>query len=254
MRRPLFLTIVLFLTAAMLPLLAGCPVFQRQDTPKSQEYRIEPMTRRGYFLYVPSTYRPNAPCPVIISCHGTIPYDMADMHIREWKYLGEKNNCIIIAPELEGTDGVLGSGPTGSMIEDERYILSILSELGTKYNIDRANIMITGFSGGGFPTYFVGFRHPDIFSVIVARNCNFSAGNLEGWYPPEAINRPVYVYYGSQDPGPIQGQSDNAIKHLRQMGFTVQTYVVPNTGHERHPEIAMAFFKKHMRPARPSRR
>lgn len=240
------------LTAALLAPLAGCPVPQAQDTPVPQRVEIEPVTGREYYIYVPSTYRKDKPCPLIITCHGTPPYDVAEHHIREWKMLGETNRCIVLAPVLTGTDGIFGSGPVSGMLQDERYIMSLISTLGHQYNIDLANIMITGFSGGGFPTYWVGLRHPDLFSTVVARNCNFNEANLAGWYPPEATGIHVMVYYGETDPGAIQNQSQNAIRYLRAGGFKIETLVIPGVGHVRHPEYAMEFFRKHWQTPRPS--
>ncbi|RPI64720.1 MAG: hypothetical protein EHM48_00210 [Planctomycetaceae bacterium] len=242
---------VILLTMAMAGL-AGCAVTQDQNTPVSQHHQTEPSTKKGFYIYVPSTYRREKPAPLIVTCHGTPPYDIAEHHIREWKAIGEANGCIIIAPELVGTDGIFGDGPTSAMLEDERRILSIISTLGYQYNIDMANVMITGFSGGGFPAYWVGLRHPDLFSVIVARNCNFSEHNLAGWYPAEAVNTPIFVYWGDNDPGAIKNQSQNAITYLRSMGFSVETRELPNTGHERHPEVAMEFFRSHMKQPRSS--
>jgi dipeptidyl aminopeptidase/acylaminoacyl peptidase len=233
-------------------LAGGCAVTQPQNTPVQQWHDRDAATGRGYYVYVPSTYSAARAAPVIVSCHGTPPYDVAEHHIREWKALGEQYGCIIVCPELVATDGLLGDGPVVGMFKDERYILSILSSLGYRFNIDRANIMITGFSGGGFPTYWVGLRHPDIFSVVAARNCNFSEGNLEGWYPEDALKTPIIVYFGSNDPGTIQGQSLNAIRYLRSRGFVVDALTIPGSGHERHPEYAMDFFRKHWRPAQPS--
>ncbi|MFP4052422.1 MAG: prolyl oligopeptidase family serine peptidase [Phycisphaerae bacterium] len=230
-------------------LLAGCPVPQPQNTPAQHWKEIDPATGKGFYLYVPSNYSDDKPTPMIISCHGTPPYDVAEHHIREWKMLGEQNGCIVVAPELIGTDGVLGDGPLVGMIANERRILSIISLLGYRYNIDRKNVMITGFSGGGFPTYWVGLRHPDIFSTVVARNCNFNRWNLHGWYPKEAMDTKVMVYYGENDPGAIQTQSENAVKYLRSQGFAVEKRVVPGKGHQRVPSIAMQFFRDHWKPA-----
>jgi poly(3-hydroxybutyrate) depolymerase len=202
---------------------------------------------------VPSTYREETPAPLIVTCHGTPPYDVAEHHIREWKMLGEQNGCIVVAPELIATDGLFGDGPVVGMLNDERYILSIISQLSYRYNIDRGNIMITGFSGGGFPTYWIGLRHPGIFSVVAARNCNFSESNLDGWYPPEALRTPIIVYYGERDPATIMSQSIEAIAYLRRKGFVnLETYVVPNAGHERYPEVAMDFFRRNKRRPIPS--
>ncbi len=231
----------------------GCAVTQDQNTPVWQKHLIDPSTGKGFWLYVPSTYREQTPAPLIISCHGTPPYDIAEHHIREWKMLGEQNGCIIVCPELVATDGLVGDGPVVGMISDERYILSLVSLLSYRYNIDRANVMITGFSGGGFPTYWVGLRHPEVFSVVAARNCNFSRYNLDGWYPPEAKRTPIIVYYGQNDPGTIAMQSRAAIRYLREQGFhTVETTIIPGSGHERRPRTAMTFFRKNWRSPRGS--
>lgn len=243
----------LFVVLAILSAcLCGCPVPQPQNTPAKERHEIDSASGQGYWLYVPSTYRPDRPAPLIVTCHGTPPFDIANMHIREWKWYGEQNGCIIVAPELKATDGILGDGPIIGMLANEKNILSIISRLGYRYNIDRANVMITGFSGGGFPMYWVGLRHPDVFSVVAARNCNFSAGNLESWWTPEALRTAIKVYYGQNDPGAIRQQSERAIQYLRQRGFTVETEVIPGVGHERHPEIAMDFFKRHWKSPRPS--
>ena len=241
--------LVLLLAAAVT---GGCAVTQPQNTPVQQWREIDPVSGRGFWIYVPSAYREQTSLPLIISCHGTPPYDVAEHHIREWKMLAERNRCIVACPELIATDGLLGDGPIVGMLADEKYILSLISVLCYRYNIDRNNIMITGFSGGGFPTYWVGLRNPGVFSVVAARNCNFSRGNLDGWYPPEAKQTPVFVYYGENDPGAITSQSRAAVTYLRSHGFNVETYVIPGSGHERHPEFAMDFFRKHLRGSRPS--
>ncbi len=236
---------VLFLV--LLVTLAGCAVTQPQNTPTWQRYELDPSTSRAYWIYIPSTYNSHTPAPLIVSCHGTPPYDIAEHHIREWKMLGEKNGCIVVCPELIATDGLIGDGPIVGMLADEKYILSLLSLLGYRYNIDWANVMITGFSGGGFPTYWVGLRHPEIFNVVVARNCNFSQLNLQGWYPPEARRLKILVYYGQNDPGSIVDQSKKAIAYLRSKRFDVKVQVVPGSGHQRRPELAMDFFRKNWR-------
>jgi len=166
--------------------------------------------------------------------------------------LGETHGCIVATPSLIGTDGLLGGGPVSGMLQCERIIMSVISQLGYRFNIDRANIMITGFSGGGFPTYWVGLRHPDVFSVIVARNCNFNEGNVEGWVPAGSSKVAIKVYYGSNDPFPITTQSRAAVRYLRSKSYYVETEVLGGYGHQRQPEVAMAFFLKHRRPARPT--
>lgn len=234
--------------------LTGCPV--PKDVvyvpPGGKAHLTDPPSGGTFWLYVPSNYTHAKPAPVIVSCHGTPPYDVASHHVRTWDDYCEKFGCIVVCPDLVGTDGIFGDGPVDSMARCERIILSTLSTLSYKYNLDRANIMITGFSGGGFPVYWVGLRNPDVFSVIVAQNCNFNRSNLDGWYPRAAVQSGVMVYYGQNDPATIVSQSKDAIAYLRSRGFGVETYVIPNAGHDRHPEIAMRYFRNRWATPRPT--
>ncbi len=234
----------------LLAFLGGCYVPPGPVETEDPWLKVDPATGREYYLYVPQNYNHNKPAPVIVSCHGTPPYDVARHHIDTWRGYGEKYGCIIIAPTLDGTDGIFGDGPVSGMMVNERNILSILSGLSYQYNLDRSNVMITGFSGGGFPAYWVGLRHPDVFSVIVAQNCNFNRSNTDGWYPREAVKMPVMVFYGELDPGTIVDQSQKAIQYLRSRGFKVDTAIIPGAGHDRHPEVAMNYFQKHWKAAR----
>ena len=243
----------LWMVMAVVICSGGCAVTQPQDTPNWQRLEVEPSTGRGYYIYVPSTYRHDKPAPLIVTCHGTPPYDVAEHHIREWKKLGEINGCIIVAPQLVATDGLFGDGPVIGMLQDERYILSIISYLGYRYNIDKANIMLTGFSGGGFPTYWVGLRHPETFSVLAARNANFNRPNLDGWFTPRPTT-PLIIYWGANDPGVIRSQCEQAIEYLRGKGYKPVVRELPGVGHERHPEVAMDFFRRNWRPPQPSMR
>ena len=244
--------IIAMLLALLAGGFAGCAVPQPQNTPVAPVLLREPITGGVYYLYVPSTYRRESPAPVIISCHGTDPFDVAAYQVGEWKMIAERYGCLLVCPKLASTDGLLGAGAIDDLLHDERLIMTILGQLHYRYNIDRANVMMTGFSGGGFPVYFVGLRHPDVFSVVVARNCNFNKNAVDGWYSPEALRTPVMVYWGENDPGAVAGQSENGLTYLRQAGFQVESTIVAGSGHERHPEVAMGFWLRHWHGAAPS--
>lgn len=244
--------VTLVLLVMLTLLVSGCPVPQPQNTPVPEKLLSDPVTGSGYYLYVSTAYNRNRPAPVIVSCHGTVPFDPADSQVRELKMLAEQHGCILICPKLVGTDGILGNGSVGAMLQDEKIIMGIIGHLNYLYNIDRHNVLITGFSGGGFPVYFVGLRHPDVFSCVVARSCNFNRKAIEDWYPPEALETPVMVYWGEADPGPIKPQSRDAVDYLRSAGFVVDQQELPGVGHERHPEVMMRFWLQHWHGTAPA--
>ncbi|MCY2923922.1 MAG: hypothetical protein NT031_00515 [Planctomycetota bacterium] len=126
--------------------------------------------------------------------------------------------------------------------------------VGYRYNVDMANVMLTGFSGGGFPTYWVGLRNPDVFSVLALRSCDYCEYNLDGWFSPDAAGKQaIKIYYGEFDPMPIKVQSQSGLSYLSNRGFNVAPEdIIPGIGHERRPEVAMDFFKANWRKPRPS--
>ena len=215
--------------------LAGCPQGERVQL-------TDPNTGGKYYLFLPEAGQAGGPLPVIVTCHGTDPFDTARIHYGEWRWLAEKYRCVLVCPILTSSDAFDREARLAKLFRDEKLIMSILDRLARRHDIDRKNTMITGFSGGGFPTYFVGLRHPDVFSVVVGRKCNFNRRAIDGWYPPEAVGTALMICYGENDPGTIRSQSENGIRYFRSKGFNLTTALVPGAGLERTPEYAMKFF------------
>lgn len=226
----------------------GCAVPQSQDTPVQERLLTEPITGRAYYLYVSSKYDPAKPAPVIISCQGTAPYDTADGQVKEWKKIAEDHGVILICPTLTSSDGILTGSDAGliqRLLNDERFILTILGELHYLYNIDRRNIFLTGWSGGGYPVYFIGPRHPDLFAAVVARQPTFRRGCVDGWHPEAARDIPLLIFYGTADVAPVPAQAREAAEYFRSQGFRRVDLTTVEGGHARHPDLAMKFFLKH---------
>ncbi len=226
----------------------GCHVPQDQNVPSPARLIREPITGRDYRLYVSSRYDREHAAPVIISLHGTIPYDTSGGQMGEWKKIAEDNGAILVCPTLVSSDGIFPPGDDRLrrlMLEDERFVLTVLGRLHFRYNIDRRNIFLTSWSGGGYPLWFIGLRHPDLFAALCARQSTFRSSAIEGWYPPAAKAMPILLFHGTFDVIPIVTQTKRALAYLRDSGFTKVEFTTSKGGHVRHPEIAMQFFRRH---------
>ena len=246
-------------TLSLAILVAGCPVPQNQRVPNPSLLVKEPITGRAYKLYISSKYNRNQPAPVIISLHGTAPWDTADRQVREWKSIAEDCGAILICPTLRSSDGIFPAGDGGLLnllLQDERLVMTILGELHYKFNIDRRNIFLTSWSGGGYPLWFIGLRHPDIFTAICSRQSTFRRGALDGWYPEGARLMPVLIFHGTADVARVVHQSREAYDYLVSQGFRDVRIMSVRGGHARHPEVALKFFRQHWRrgPYRPGMR
>ena len=224
-------------------LLGGCPVMQDQDTPVDPSHRTCAATDRPYYLYVPSTYNPKLAYPVVITLHGTFPWDTSVMQIMEWKALAEKEQCIVVAPALNSAEGILPvawSLRKKTLDSDDTHILAVLDELATTHTIDPSRVMLSGFSAGGYAMYYTGLRHPERFSMLVARACNTDEKIFTTLTPTAAMQKlPIVIMVGKYD-SVLQKHSWIAFRWLRTHGWTKELAKRKEYegGHLRRPEDA----------------
>ena len=60
----------------------------------------DPELHHPYRLYVPTSYYHERRWPLVVTCHGTEPFDTADLQLDEWKGLAEQKGFLVVAPEL----------------------------------------------------------------------------------------------------------------------------------------------------------
>ena len=189
------LGLLLLPLAWMLP---GCPVTQPRDTPVQPFWIIEPETGRKCRLYLPSYHSTDRDWPLVITLHGTFGYDGPIRQTEEWQRIAEDHGLIVAAPPLKAIQGitpVIKSWWWKDLADDERIILALRKELIEKYRVAPKSVLLTGFSGGGYPMYYAGLRNPKCFSMLVGRSCNSSMEIFEKIKLNDtARNMPIFIY------------------------------------------------------------
>lgn len=204
---------------ALSAFLGGCPVTQSQDTPVDEKQLVEPSTGAKYWLYVPSTYSQDRDWPLVVTLHGTIPWDDYGPQIREWKALAEEKGLIVVAPRLSSSQGIvktLRDNWYRDLEDDERVIIGVMDDVMGKYRIEPKAVLLTGFSAGGFSMYHTGLRNPTRFSMLIARACNGDVKMLEDRVvlSDAARKLPIAMFWGKDDPA-IAKQSWETFEYLR---------------------------------------
>lgn len=168
----------------------GCMVTQEQATPVNPRRMTEPITGRGYWLYVPSDYDPDRTWPLVVTLHGSSLWDSSKDQIREWKHLAETRGLIVAAPDLASASfwRLSRSSWLSDLASDERAVLGVIDEVVSTYSIAtpadargsesppppapaRRHILLTGFLEGGYALYYIGLRHAGRFGMLIARDC-----------------------------------------------------------------------------------
>lgn len=106
---------------------------------------------REYLLYVPRSYDPARPAPLIISLHGGALWGAGQMAISQWNEVADREGLIVVYPS-----GVAGNGPRhwrvgdGDEVNgDVKFISDLIDKLAETYNVDPARIYANGLSNGG---------------------------------------------------------------------------------------------------------
>lgn len=143
---------------------------------------------RDGLLYVPESYRPDHPAPLVLMLHGA--GGGAQGGIAPLQGLADRAGCILLSPESRGQtwDVILGGfGP------DVAFIDRALAQTFNRYAIDPAHCAAEGFSDGASYALSLGITNGDLFTHLIAFSPGFLAPENERGMPR------VYISHGTRD-------------------------------------------------------
>ncbi len=253
-------TTLLFLALLLLPAtVSAAPRREAPWKPGSVLHRTSKKHGHPYSLYVPSSYSPRVSWPVVISSHGRGGTGKGE--IGQWTGLAREFGFIVACPDM--CTATVNRPPVSKLppaVEDEEVILSILDEIGEHFRTNPRAVMITGFSGGGNPSYWTGLRHPDRFTHICTRGGNFAPQEIPR--DPKVLEAgrkrlSIYIYYGDHDHPLILGTSGKpgqarlAYEALRKAGYEhVKIEKIPGMKHQSRPRLAAEWFAAYLKANR----
>jgi predicted esterase len=205
---------------------------------------VEPKSSRPYLLYVPSIYDSNRTWPLVVVCHGTIPYDTADRQMSEWAQFGEDKGIIILAPRLEAAQGDLPPAPPKQIAlqqADEEAILEMVGATRNSYRVADEQIFMTGWSAAAYDILYTGLRNPDVFRALFIRQGTFDVRYLA--LSDRRVDRwqPIKIAYGQDDF--LRKQALACIDWLRERGQYVDQLELTGSHRRTDPGEAWAFFR-----------
>lgn len=155
--------------------------------------------QRGYLLYVPGSYDPARPMPLVISLHGFASNPAGQKYLSGWEKLAEKENFLVVYPQ--GTSSPLrwnASADFGTgQVDDVAFVRDLLANLRQLLNIDQSRIYINGMSNGGAMTARLACEMADVFAaagIVSGPPVNIPGG----CHPARPV--PLIAFYGTADP------------------------------------------------------
>jgi pimeloyl-ACP methyl ester carboxylesterase len=150
-----------------IPRSAQPPLTASQQRILECSYRLpEAEADMPYVLFVPSTYVPGKPTPLIVDLHGLNITPLMQMLFDGTTDLAERYGFIVVAPMGFSLSGWWGarSGRPGELSElDAMTVLKLVRE---RYTVDSDRIYLMGHSMGGAGTYHLGGKYSDIWAAV----------------------------------------------------------------------------------------
>ena len=235
-------------------LLAASPAAAKPNPKSLKPGKVHPLTTtkhdRRWSLYVPSKYSKKSSWPVVITSHGRGGEGAKE--IRSWQALANKYGFLVAAPDMvTATNHRPAKSKLAPSREDDEVLMEIFAFVCDNFRVNRRAVMVTGFSGGGNPSYHSGLRHPEVFTHICTRGGNFAPQQIPGTDAIAAGNKhlQIYIYFGEHDHVLIIGdQGNNGQAHaardaLKRAGYeNVEFEQIEGMKHASRPDIAAAWF------------
>jgi predicted esterase len=140
-------------------------------------------------VYVPASYRPDTPMPLVLTLHGAT--GSGRRGLGRLQLLADAAGLILLAPDSRGvTWDVAMSGGFGP---DAEFVDRALELVFTRYAVDPTRLAAEGFSDGASNALSLGLLNGDLFTHVIAFSPGFVADGARRGKPR------VFVSHGVHD-------------------------------------------------------
>jgi len=194
-----------------------------------------------YRLFVPADCNAGSPCGLLLFLHGAgergtdnqaqLKNDALAWTARQAQ-AGSPTVVVypqcpgdaqwVEAPWSEGSYSLAKTALSGPM----SMVMNLLAALQQELPIDAKRLLVTGLSMGGYGTFDVIARNPDMFAGALSL-----CGGGDPSQGPALRNLPIWIFHGDSDPAvPVRG-SRQMVRALRDAGGTPNYTEVAGGGH-----------------------
>ena len=216
---------ILALVALCLLLTGARPAWARDEPTGFLDKTVK--TSAGtypYVVYVPRDYSKAKKWPVILFLHGA----------------GERGTDGLKQSQV-GIGGAIRTDPARfpaivvmpQCLPEKRwaddmadYALKALDQTLKKYSVDKTRLYLTGLSMGGYGSWWIGTRHPEMFAAIVP-----ICGGGDAKTVAILRDEPLWVFHGGDDPVVPVARAQEMVDALKAAGSSVKLTIYPGVGH-----------------------
>jgi len=191
----------------------------RRQTRISQVFATLPLP-----LALPDDWDGVTPVPLIIALHGY--GGRADNFPKLWRHAAEKKSAVVVAPW--GHSPIYNGSSWTDLFEAETIVDLTIDWVAERYPIDRQRIVLSGFSQGGYMSYAIAVRRPELFTGVIPMGSGY-APNFDR--PPQAGEHSPRYYFMVGVDDKSAAQTKRAAADFEAAGYEVDLRVYPQSGH-----------------------
>ncbi len=180
------------------------------------------ITETRYLLSLPEGYHEDSLkyWPLVLFLHGSgesgQDIEKVKAHgIPELVSKGRKFPFILVSPQSDVPGGW-----------DAETLYKLVGYIRKLYRVDGYRIYCTGLSMGGFGTWALAMKHPDLFAAI-APVCG-GGDTTDAW---KIRNIPAWVFHGAKDSTVPIASSMNMVNASKRFGADITFTIFPTRGH-----------------------
>lgn len=150
---------------------------------------------RTYRLFVPSSYRPGSPVPLVLSLHGMSLSGAGQERMSGMSAVAEQGGFIVAYPDGTGFIREWHTEQSAAGQADLQFMHDLIGHLEARFTIDASRIYASGLSQGAMMAYKLGCNSADRIAGL---------GLVAGGYPPASAcgasrPLPIVVFHGTAD-------------------------------------------------------
>jgi poly(hydroxyalkanoate) depolymerase family esterase len=173
---------------------------------------------RDFHGYVPSSYRPGTPVPLLVALHGCTENDVGFDLLSGWSELAERRGFVVVFPDQSNLANPAGCWNWFLPSNQRRgwgepsIVAGITNRIRSQYTIDARRVYVTGVSAGGVLANIMAVTYPDIYAATsILAGCEYECDVLR-LRPPDQAGRDAHAEMGGRArPVPVlifQGTAD----------------------------------------------
>ena len=165
--------------------------------------------QRDYILYVPASYSPINPVPLIFCFHGYGSNANTNYAYTNFRSIADTAGFIVAHPQgtLDNTstatnpNGIshwnVGGWTVGSTTDDVGFANALLDSISSAYNINADRVYSTGMSNGGYMSFLIACQLSDRFAAVASVTGSMTPQTFSPCNPQHPT--PIMQIHGTAD-------------------------------------------------------